>query len=83
MQKQKMQNAKALPPNPQPPAAGPPKQPPPLRISGYAPGFKPPFFSAKFSLLRSIFAQINGCHIFQVETQNRIIREPHFLLNLS
>ena len=39
--------------------------------------------SAKFSLRRSIFAQINGCHIFEVETQNRIIREPHFLLNLS
>ena len=26
---------------------------------------------------------MNGCHIFEVETQNRIIREPHFLLNLS
>ena len=36
--------AGALPTNPQPPAAGgfaprPPKQPPTLRISGYAPGY--------------------------------------------
>ena len=26
---------------------------------------------------------MNGCHIFEVETQNRIIRELHFVLNLS
>ena len=46
-------------------------------------GFKPPFSSPKFSLRRSIFVQINDCHIFEVETQNRTIRKPHFLLNLS
>ena len=45
--------------------------------------FNPPFSSARFSLRLSIFAQMNGCHIFEEETQNRIIREPHFLLNLS
>ena len=42
-------------------------------------GFNPRFSSARFSLRHSIFAQMNGCHIFEVETQNRIIREPHFL----
>ena len=42
-----------------------------------------PFSSARFSLRHSIFAQMNGCYIFEGETQNRIIREPHFLLNLS
>ena len=35
-------------------------------------GFNPPFSSAKFSLRHFIFAQMNGCHIFKVETQNRI-----------
>ena len=41
-----MQKFRALPSNPQPPAAGcfaprPPKQPPSLRISGYAPAAAP------------------------------------------
>ena len=45
--------------------------------------FNPPFSSARFSLRHFIFAQMNGCHIFEVETRNRITREPHFLLNLS
>ena len=45
--------------------------------------FNPPFSSARFSLRHFIFAQMKGCHIFEVETQTRIIRKPHFLLNLS